>query len=383
MFADIYAIQTVPPSNINRDDTGSPKTAYYGGVLRARVSSQAWKRAMREMFQAMLPEGSLGVRTKLAASLVGERIANKREDLVEESARLGEYALTALGIKVSVSDRAGSDEGKPMTGYLVFISHAELDLLADLAIKWFDQGEIPSATKKATSPTANQKKEAERVCHGTRAVDIALFGRMLADAPQLNVDAASQVAHAISVDRVRQDYDYFTAVDDCVSEDNAGAAMIDTVSFNSSTLYRYATVDVDSLYAQLGDVEVTARSLEAFAEAFVRSMPSGKQNTFANRTLPSAVVVSLRPDQPINAVSAFETPVRAEGEASVASIAARRLGATIGSFEQAYDMPAKRAWNVVVGDSVPELDAVSEHVDMHQLLSDLHDEVLASLVGGE
>jgi CRISPR system Cascade subunit CasC len=112
-------------------------------------------------------------------------------------------------------------------------------------------------------------------------------------------DASAQVAHAISVNKVSQEYDYFTAVDDCAAEDNAGAAMLDTIGFNSSTLYRYATVCLPSLEEQLGDAETAAQGVRAFLKAFVESMPAGKRNTFANRTLPSTVLVVLRDDQPV------------------------------------------------------------------------------------
>lgn len=372
MFVDLYVIQTVPSSNINRDDTGSPKTALYGGVRRARVSSQAWKHAMRREFRKLLPDGSLGVRTKLAAELISERIRSERPDLEERAADLGSSVLRALGIKVEKSTRAGSDEGKMQTGYLVFISNAELAKLAQIAIGWADDGVDFKKLGK------EQKKEASSAFHGIQAVDIALFGRMLADVPELNTDASSQVAHAISVDKVTQEYDYFTAADDCASEDNAGAAMLDTVSFNSSTLYRYATVNVDSLRTQLGDSEVAATAVAAFAEAFIRSMPTGKQNTFANRTLPNAVLVSLRDEQPVNAVSAFESPVRPREGESISRQAAVRLARQVKATEESYDMPARKAWSIVNGDEVPELEEVGSSVDLKSLLEGLHDEVLSS-----
>ena len=376
MFVDIYALQTVPPSNINRDDTGSPKTAYYGGVQRSRVSSQAWKRAMREMFPSLLPEGSLGVRTKFAVNLIAKRIAEKSPELESNASDLAESVVRALGMKVDESKRSGEQEGAKSTGYLVFIADSEMDKLADVAISWAQ----PNAEKKTIS---QQKKEACAAFRGAKAVDIALFGRMLADVPQLNTDASAQVAHAISVDRMTQEYDYFTAVDDCAADDNAGAGMIGTVDFNSSTLYRYATVNLDSLRAQLGDDETTARGVGAFVEAFIRSMPTGKQNTFANRTLPTIVLVSLRREQPFNAVSAFEVPVKATEELSISSIAAVKLGQTVGSFEKTYDAPAKKAWNVTVGPSIASLDAISERVSLSELLQGVHDETLAHLSVGE
>lgn len=362
MFVDIYAIQTVPPSNINRDDTGSPKTAWYGGVQRARVSSQAWKRAMRVMFPELLPEGSLGVRTKLAQGLVADAIAAARPDLADRAGEAAYAVFTALGLKLEKSDRAGSEEGSDVTQYLVFIARSEIEGLARVAIGWLDEG------RDLAKPSKKEKSEAGAVFHGNQAVDIALFGRMLADAPDLNTDASAQVAHAISVDRVVQEYDYFTAVDDCAAEDNAGAAMIETVGFNSSTLYRYATVNVDALCEQLGDAEAAARGVAAFVEAFVRAMPTGKQNTFANRTLPSALLVAVREGQPVNAASAFEDPVAPRAGVSIARQAAERLGVTLKSIDEAFGVGPVRAWNVVIGEAVESLDELSEHVDLGTLV---------------
>lgn len=373
MFIDVSAIQTVPSNNINRDDTGSPKTALYGGVLRARVSSQAWKRAMRDEFQKLLPEGSLGVRTKLAVELIAKRISEKNPELDERAQELAVAVLAALGIKTAKSKRSGEDGDKTETGYLIFISNTELDKLADIALDWAERGE------DLTKPSKQLKKEASAAFHCIQAIDIALFGRMLADVPELNTDASAQIAHAISVDKVTQEYDYFTAIDDCAAADNAGAAMIDTLGFNSSTLYRYATLNVSSLVAQLGDAEATAQGVAAFVEAFIRSMPTGKQNTFANRTLPNAVLVSIRDEQPFNAVSAFEQPIHATQDHSISYQAVNRLGERISELETNYDMPARRAWNIVDGRPVASLDAVSSRTDLKELLSQLHDEVLADL----
>lgn len=373
LYLDIHAIQNVPPSNINRDDTGSPKTALYGGVRRARVSSQAWKHAMRGLFPQLLPEGSLGVRTKLAQGLIAERIAELRPECAEQAQELANGVLTATGVKTKVSDRAGSEAGSDVTEYLIFIANSELDALARVAIDWADGGLDPK------KPNAAMKKQVSAVFHGVQAVDVALFGRMLADAPDLNTDASAQVAHAISVDAVSTEYDYFTAVDDCAAGDNAGAAMIDSLGFDSSTLYRYATVDLDSLRDQLGSDEAAARGASAFLEAFVRSMPTGKMNTFANRTLPGALYVAIRDDQPVNAVSAFEEPVNPREGASISYQAAERLGQRIAEFEQAYAHPAVRAWNVVVGEPVEPLSSLGSPCDFAGLTVGVHDEVLALL----
>ncbi len=287
IFVDFHVLQTVPPSCVNRDDTGSPKTAVYGGVTRARVSSQAWKRAMRLMFREEFPEEEVGVRTKMIVDMIAKQISVLNPAAKAE--KLAVAVLNAAGVKVK------ENKGKQETGALFFISRRQVEALAALAAAQsgdkFDKAECQAALKQEP------------------AVDIALFGRMVADDPSLNFDAAVQVAHAISTHAVHNEYDYFTAVDDCAPEDNAGAGHLGTVEFNSSTMYRYATVNLTELARGLqGD---TVKALRGFADAFVRSMPTGKQNTFANRTRPDAVYVTIRRDQPVNMAGAFEKPVRA------------------------------------------------------------------------
>lgn len=377
MYLDLYALQSVPPSNINRDDTGSPKTAMYGGALRARVSSQAWKRAMREMFSDLLPEGQLGVRTKFVVPLIADRIAAKREDLAEQSVDFAKSVLDATGIKSSETDRKGSDEGTLATGYLVFIANRELDDLADIAISWADGGVDPK------KPDSKSKKDVQKAFKGIQAVDIALFGRMLADASDFNVDACSQVAHAISVNEISQEYDYFTAVDDCAADDNAGAGMLGTVSFNSSTLYRYATVNVNALMEQLESAEAAACGAAAFVEAFVKSMPTGKQNTFANRTLPNVVAISLRDDQPINLATAFERPVYAERDRSITQIAAERLAACAKDVEGAFAHPASKSWHVSYGVDAASLEYFGEGVSFDALATAVREAIESALASEE
>lgn len=373
MFIDLYDLQNVPPSNINRDDTGSPKTTRYGGSLRSRVSSQSWKRAIREMFPSLLDTSRLGVRTKNAVALIRDAIIAKRPELADVAEELAQCVLTATGVRVKKSDRAGSDKGTLATEYLIFIARREISELADIAIAWHDSG---TDVKK---PSAAMKKEVDAVFHGVQAIDIAMFGRMLADAPDLNTDASAQVAHVISVDRITPEYDYFTAVDDCSSNDNAGAAMLDTVGFNSSTLYRYATLNVDALQEQLQDVSVTVEGAVAFVEAFIRSMPTGKQNTFANRTLPGVCVVMLRDSQPINVVDAFEDPVRPKEGESISHQAAVRLGRKLENIQSTYGETPIKAWNIVTDGPIGELDAVSKHVSFPVLKTELKDTLTQTL----
>lgn len=320
-IVDVHILQTVPPSNVNRDDTGSPKTAVFGGVRRARVSSQAWKRAARLAFSDLLDRSELGTRTKRVVEVVAERVKDLRPDLESQAGELAYDIVAATGLKLEKVKRskAGSETENAETGYLVFLSQLQIDRLAEVAI------EVAEEADRAAALKARNVKSLLETDH---SVDVALFGRMIADDRDLRVDACAQVAHAISVHAVDNEYDYFTAVDDvkqASADEDAGAGMIGTVEFNSSTLYRYATVDVNRLLDSLGDVTAARRAVRAFVQAFVESMPTGKQNTFANRTLPDAVVIMVRDSLPVNLVGAFEDPVVAEAGRTRLEVAGRRL----------------------------------------------------------
>ena len=327
LYVDFHVLQTVPPSCINRDDTGSPKTAVYGGVLRARVSSQAWKHAMRAAF-AEDARLDMGRRTKTAADLVKEQILVLVSDA--DADKLAKKALENAGIKFD--EKSKKDD--TVTKALFFMSTAQAKALAELAVEGSaDKKQYRDALKAAPS------------------MDMALFGRMVADEPSLNYDAAAQVAHSISTHAVQNEYDYFTAVDDCQAEDNAGAGHLGTVEYNSSTLYRYATVNVMELAGQLGAAQA-AETVRAFGEAFLFSMPTGKQNTFANRTLPDAVYVTLREDQPVNLCGAFEraVPRSAQGYAAPSKAALAQYA------QQMYSSFAEApAQSFTVGSGLEEL----------------------------
>lgn len=282
LFLDVHAIQAVPPSNINRDDTGSPKTAQYGGVTRARVSSQSWKRVMRQYFKEHGEIDNVGVRTKKVVHYVAEKITNIDESIEQEKAmKLAEKVVNGAGVKTPKNSE---------TEALFFISSKQADKLAQAALEG----------KKAN-------KELRKILASEPSIDIALFGRMLASDAGLNVDASSQVAHAISTNGIQTEFDYFTAMDDYA--ENPGAAMIESIEYNSSTLYRYANVAIHEFCQQIGGKNSTINALKLYIEAFAKSMPAGKINTFANQTLPQALLVCLRGDRPVSLVSAFERPI--------------------------------------------------------------------------
>jgi CRISPR system Cascade subunit CasC len=351
-IVDVHVLQTVPPSNLNRDDTGSPKTATFGGVRRARVSSQAWKRATRQAFGDLLDESDLGIRSKRVVELLAERVRAIDPSLDEASAITGAQAvLTEAGI--TVKEPRNKKGAPPEAGYLLFLSAQQIDALAGLAARSVASGE------------KIDKKAAQALVKDKNSIDLALFGRMVADVTDLNVDAACQVAHALSTHAVETEYDFFTAVDDhkaADADEDAGAGMIGTVEFNSSTLYRYATVDVDRLSENLRDAEATERAMTAFLRAFVTSMPTGKQNTFANRTLPDAVVLAMRDDQSVSYVGAFEEPVRETLDGGRVQRSADRLADHAQEVGAAYGIAPVATWVVGVGAAGSALEPLGKRV---------------------
>ena len=364
-IVDVHVLQTVPPSNLNRDDTGSPKTARYGGVVRARVSSQAWKRATRTAFDGLLDSSELGVRSKRLVELLGDEIVRQDGSLTDRAPQLSKDVLTAVGIKTALP--RNKKDVPEESGYLVFLSAGQITNLAGLAVRSAHSGEPVT------------KADAKKAAKSEHSVDVALFGRMVADDTDLNVDAACQVAHAISVHSVENEYDYFTAVDDHKKKDeeeDAGAGMIGTVEFNSSTLYRYATVDVNRLLDNLGDVKATQRAVEAFARAFVLSMPTGKQNTFANRTLPDAVLVVLRETQPVNLVGAFEEAIT---EPARIPSAIERLARHAIEVTQAYAETPVAAWMFGPGERLAPLEAIATRGDVDSTVAALGEAVAGRL----
>jgi len=341
LFIDMHVIQTVPPSCLNRDDTGSPKTAVYGGVRRARVSSQSWKRAMRQMFNENFAERELSYRTLKIFDLIADEILKIAPELNRETA-----IEKAKQVLEKVKVKSGKNE---KTEALFFLSSQQAKNLASLAL-----GDITD-------------KDAEKLIKQAlidgKGVDLALFGRMVASNQELNSDASAQVAHAISTHHVENEYDYFTAVDDCSTEDHAGAGMIGTVEYNSATLYRYATVAVHDLYNNLSnDSLAIEKAIKEFIRAFTLAIPSGKQNTFAAHTLPYAVMVTLRTCRPLNLVDAFETPIKSKDGFAISSVKA-----LVEHAEKAYDnFCAKPELCYVVGE---ELSTLGENLNFEDLLN--------------
>ena len=369
-YVDIHVIQSLPPSCVNRDDSGSPKSAVYGGVRRLRVSSQSWKRAARLYFNNLLDASDVGVRTKRVAELLAARITEDAPDLAESASNLVGEVFKVAKIKLSAPRKK---DGPLESGYLLFLSTSQIARLAELAITSAHSGEALDA------------KAVKKIFKEAHAVDIALFGRMVADNTDLNVDAACQVAHAISTHAAENEYDFFTAVDDEKSrseEEDAGAGMMGTVEFSSATMYRYATVNLDMLVENLGDDDAALRALEVFIKGFCLSMPTGKQNTFANRTVPEAVVVAVREDQPVSLVGAFEEAVPADAARGYVARSVEALARHAATIEDNYGLEPLRSFVVALTDS-NAVASLGERVSFKDLPERVREVVAPRLPGQE
>ena len=300
-FLQFHLLTAYPPSNPNRDDQGRPKEASYGGTQRLRLSSQSIKRALRlsPSFQSGLA-GNLGQRTKLIGNVIREHLEARGLD--GEAARpIAEGVAKAFG-KLESADRLRPDWVQGTT--LAFISPDERRFALALADRAADGEALPADKDLA--------KTVLRSADG--AVDIAMFGRMLADNPDFNREAAVQVGHAITTHRALAEDDFFTAVDDLKTrEEDAGGAHLGEQAFGSGVYYLYACVNCDLLVENLGGDKALARKgLEALAEALATATPKGKQNSFAHHPLAVFIRAEIGSKAPRDLTGAFLKAVKGD-----------------------------------------------------------------------
>ncbi len=312
MFVELHILQNFAPSCLNRDDTNSPKDCEFGGYRRARISSQCIKRAIRKHFRESerLQPDELACRTKrLVEESIVPRLTDKGHN-AEAATAAAAVVLEQLKFKLKDKNR---------TEYLLFLGTNEIERIVEAIDEHFD------ALAKAADKKVNARlpKELAGQIDGLlqqgKAADLALFGRMLANRPEDNVDAAAQVAHAFSTNRIAaMEIDFFTAVDDLQESDEAegaGAGMMGTVEFNSACFYRYTSVHLPELLANLqGDADLARRSLEAFVRASIEAVPTGKQNTFAAHNPPDLILAVVRERGQWSLANAFVRPVQPRGE---------------------------------------------------------------------
>jgi CRISPR system Cascade subunit CasC len=371
MKLELHIVQNFAPSNLNRDDTGSPKDCEFGGVRRARISSQCFKRAIRDTFvqHDLIPESDRAARTKRLIEQLTSRVVQAKKVSVEH-ARLA--VTKALGFVALVPDKKDPDK----TEYLLFLPLKSLDALAAVVAEHLEKLAVVEAeepvtaavmapedaarkktkakSRKAEKSDAQQaadpdiKKALEEILRdGSRTPELALFGRMIADKAGWNVEAACQVAHAVSTNRVSMEFDFYTAIDDLKKDDTAGSDMMGTIPFNSACFYRYLVVDVEALIKNLGnddDARAQAkRTVEAFIRAAVLAIPTGKQNSMAAQNRPSLVLGDVRDRAESRSLTnAFVEPVRPGREGDLVSQSAIRLAAYAASLDKVYGVTGRK-----------------------------------------
>jgi CRISPR system Cascade subunit CasC len=356
MLIQIHILQNYAPANLNRDDTGSPKDAIFGGKRRGRISSQCLKRSIRRSVtfeEAFRAEGLLGMRTKKIPTLIEAEL--KKLNVKDEIAKAIVSRVPEIGresTKNSATDEETDDEvieveAETETKQLIFIAPNELSLLAGKLLESYNR---IGASKWAKAKIQEITKDLGNVL--PRSVDIAMFGRMTTSSAFEDVEAAVQVAHAISTNALNQEFDYFTAVDDLSGE--SGAGMIGDVAFNSSTYYKYINIHWEKLVENLGgDLTMARQAAKALLEAVVTAQPSGKQNTFAAFNLPDFVLVEITSrNLPVSYANAFLKPAYASGDQTLMEASVDQLSSYIGKISQSYNLSPARAYLALDGAKI-------------------------------
>ena len=320
---ELHILQSFPVSCLNRDDVGAPKTAVFGGCTRARISSQCLKRAIREMAQEREPALFSANRSRLIVEPLRDAMVaegTETEKALEAAKAVGDYLATF--------DAEKEKAGKLQVKTLMFLSPAEILAIAGTVAKALKE------SGKETAPDAKGKKSKKEesglgkvvekaikeACKGVQlkdAADIAIFGRMVASDHSLTVEGAGMFSHALSTHKADTDIDFFAAVDDLQSTDEAGAGMTGTLEFNSACYYRYAALNLDLLFddAHLSvlDADPRKRVVEAFIRATLLAVPGARKNSMNANTPPVYVLgVVKQQGQPIQLVNAFEKPVKSK-----------------------------------------------------------------------
>lgn len=350
MLVDIHMLQNYAPSNLNRDDTGAPKDAIFGNALRARISSQAIKRSIRrsDIFTAAFGnDGHLANRTRRLPSLLREELSATGLD--PEAIDLIVQRSQEIGRESGRNVVASTEDGDPETAQLIFLADHEVkDLAEKLTNLYGELGHSGFQKMKVEDITRHLGRSVPR------SVDISLFGRMTTSSAFDDVQAAVQVAHAISTHKVQQEFDYYTAVDDISGE--AGAGFIGDTPFNSATFYKYFSLHWEGLVGNLGgETTVAARSVEALIRAAATVNPTGKQNSFAAHNLPDLILIEVRDrNLPVSYANAFLKPVWAVGSTSLMDASIDALADYMTRVNGVYEIPAERAWIGTAEQALPD-----------------------------
>ena len=365
MLIQIHMLQNYAPNNLNRDDTGSPKDAMFGGIKRGRISSQCLKRSIRHSItftEAFKDAGLLATRTKRLPGLIAKELEALGADEKTRDAIV--IRVPEIGRESGKGSASKSEEDEIETKQLIFVSPNELKPLAEKLLtlyqekgeKDWDKAKIAEITKVLGSSVP-------------RSVDVAMFGRMTTSAAFEDVQAAVQVAHSLTANAIAQEFDYFTAVDDISGE--SGAGMIGDVEFNSATHYKYLNIHWEQLLANLGDdEEVAQQAVLALLEAAAIAQPSGKQNSFAAHNLPDFVLVEVKQrNLPVSYANAFVKPVSQTYQESLMDVSIKALNEYREKLRRAYRLNGANAYVAVNGQTFSDAEAQESLPALQQWLA--------------
>lgn len=346
-FIQLHILTSYPPSNLNRDDLGRPKTAIMGGKTRLRVSSQSLKRAWRQspVFQENL-EGHLSTRTKQLGTLIYHELI--KADFDEADSRKAAETLAA-----QLGKRKSAKKDDPLND------------LQNETLAFLSADEIASAKAAAKAALDNNEpideKSVDIYKKKTTAVDLAMFGRMVAATPTFNVEAAVQVAHAITTHAVTVEDDYFTAVDDLnFGEEDAGAGHVGEVEFGAGVFYLYVCIDREALIKNLNnDNELANRAIAALVESAATVSPTGKQNSFASRAYANYVIAETGSRQPRTLASAFVKPVSGHDQIRESIT---RIESELSNFDKVYGPCADASYTMNAYQGEGQLKSLTEFV---------------------
>jgi CRISPR system Cascade subunit CasC len=357
----LHILRPLPPSLTNRDRSNQTKTIRVGGAIRVRVSSQAIKRAMRLHFAAtgsVAPE-NLSQRTRGLPRLLTAELGRRGHDNAEQIAL---HTVWGMGLL----DRDPKNAPKRQSTVALFIGNSEVAAIADAVEAnldaelakhmWEVERVLPTETAE---PQAKKDLKAEcpapwlaagaaarRALDPSRSIDIALYGRFLAEDRDIDVTAAVAVAHAIGVDEMELTQDFFTAVDDLALAEDAGSGFAygDTTPLTAPVLYEHTTLNVGVLASNLaGDAQLIETAVRAWVDAALRSVPMAKNSGTAHHTLPAMVVALSTRNQPSSLAKAFSHPVERGHRIGVLEAAALRLAAQYAADTTAYGTTGLRS----------------------------------------
>lgn len=355
MLIQIHLLQNYAPANLNRDDTGSPKDAFFGGTRRGRISSQCLKRSMRKsvaFVEAFADDELLAVRTKLLPQLVEKALqalnadTQAIQDIVARVPEIGRESTKRKEEEPAEEESESETTAEVKTAQLIFLGMDEVHILAEkLHVLYCQYGDSKKWAKVKIA-------DITKALGGSvpRSVDVAMFGRMTTSEAFEDVQAAVQVAHALSTNTLVEEFDYYTAVDDISGE--SGAGMIGDVEYNCSTYYKYVNIHWEELVKNLGgDIAVARQAVLALLQAAATAQPTGKQNSFAAHCLPDMILVEVRDkNMPVNYANAFLKPARWSGDRTMMDDSFDKLADYLARVSCAYGLDQDKRAMMTIQD---------------------------------